>query len=295
MKNIVVLIGLLLTFGLAKAQSNREDLEINWPKGEERELDEKLSSTQTDFSRRRQKWNLKGGAKEKWQEMVTILSEDITKNTISFDSINAFFDPSKTKGAIIKFLKEKKDGPFPYKLISIESENIKSKQIPTSTLVYIIDGKTCRHTVFVSMITSRFPADFLKQWSEVLLNSKVIPSKAGNFEYTDDAVFDVKEINGSKTFLVKANFRSVQEQHLLKGQSVKVVLDDLPETSLSGKILEIGGLKNNSALISPNTATGKFVKMIERFPVVISVEIPSATEDKFKTGMSCTVKVATAP
>jgi len=295
MKNIVVLIGLLLTFGLAKAQSNREDLEINWPKGEERELDEQLSSTQTNFSHRRQKWNLKRGAKEKWQEMVTILSEDITKDTRDLDSIDIFSDPSKTKGAIIKFLKEKKGNSFPYKLISIESENIKSEQIPTSVLVYIIDGKTCRHTVLVSMITSRFPADFLKQWSEVLLNSKVIPSKAGNFEYTDDAVFDVKEINGSKTFLVNANFRSVQVQHLLNGQSVKVVLDDLPETSLSGKILEIGGLKNNSALISPNTATGNFVKMIERFPVVISVEIPSAIKDKFKTGMSCKVKVATAP
>jgi hypothetical protein len=106
-------------------------------------------------------------------------------------------------------------------LISLENRTVKSEQTPVSTLIYIIDGKTCRHMVLVSVKTSKFPADFLKQWSEILLNGRIVPSKEGNFELTDDAFFYIKEGNGGSEFYVTASFKSNQVGHLLKGQSAK--------------------------------------------------------------------------
>lgn len=294
MKNIVTLSALVLMFGLAKAQSNREDIDIRWPKAERWELDKKLS-IQTDFSHRHEKWDIKDDKKESWQKMVMILNDDITKNTKSLDSINISHDLSEDKGIRFTLLAENRNKPLPYRLISLENRTIKSEQTPISTIIYIIDGKTCRHTVLVSMKTAKFPADFLKQWSEILLSSRIIPSKDGNFELTDDAYLDVREINGIDEFYITANFKSNQVQHLLKGQSVKIVIDDFPEISLSGKVSEIGKLKNESPFSSPNNQSGNYVKMVERFPVIIKGEIRPADKDKFKSRMSCTVSVATAP
>lgn len=294
MKNIVTLSALLLIFGLVKAQSNREDIDLRWPKAEGWELDRKLS-VQTDFSRRHQKWNLKDDKKESWRQMVMILNDDITENTKPLDSINISHDLSKEQGIRFTNLTENKNKPLPYRLISLENRTLKSEETPISTLIYIIDGKTCRHTVLVSMKTTKFPADFLKQWSEILLNSRIIPSKDGNFELTDDAYLDVREINGVEDFYIIANFKSNQVQHLLKGQSVKIIMDDIPEISLSGKVLEIGKLKNGSPFNSTNNQSGNYVKMVERFPVTIKVEIRPVDKVKFKSRMSCTVSVATVP
>lgn len=295
MKNIVTLsVLVLLMFGLAKAQSNREDIDIRWPKAERWELDGELSA-QTDFSRRHQKWDVKDDKKESWQKLVMILNDDITKTTKPLDSIDVSPDLSKDKGIRFALLAENKSHPLPYRLISMENRTLKSVQTPVSTLIYIIDGKTCRHTVLVSMKTTKFPADFLKQWSEILLSSRIIPSKDGNFERTDDAYVDIREINGTEEFYITANFKSNQLQHLLKGQSAKILVDDFPEISLSGKVAEIGKLKNESPLNSANNQSGSYVKMIETFPVTIKVEVRPTDKDKFKSRMSCIVSVSTAP
>jgi len=293
MKNIFIISILVFSCGLAEAQSNREDIEIRWPKAEIWELDKKLS-IQTDFSHRRQKWNLKHDSKESWQKMVMILNDDITKNTRSLDSIDIFPDLSNASGSTFTLLKENKSSHLPYKLISIENRKVKSEQTPISTLAYLIDGKTCRHIVLVSVRTTKFSADFLKQWTEILLHSRITPSKAGNYEYTDDAYL---EINGVDAFYITARFKSDQVKHLLKGQTATINVDAFPEFNLSGKVSEISHQKNvnDFTLTAPNNETGNYVKMVERFPVTIKLEIPAAAKDKFKSKMSCSVKVATAP
>lgn len=297
LKNIFILSILMLSFGLAKAQSNREDIEIRWPKTEGWKLDEKLSIT-TDFSRRRQKWDLKPDNKESWQEIVMILNDDLTKNTKSLDSINVSLDLAGSKGTTYKLLKERKKAPFPYKLISLENRKLKSEQTPISTLSYLIDGKTCRHMVLVSVKTTKFSADFLKKWSEILLNSRIVPSKEGNFEYTNDAYVEVKESNGDNEFHITARFKADQVQHLLKGQSAKIVIDDFPDFNLCGKVSEIGNSKNEAngfPLVPPDNKSGNIIKLVERFPITFKVEIPSTLKDKLKNRMNCSVSVNTAP
>lgn len=293
-KHLFILSISVFISGLTQAQSFREDIDIQWPKTDEWELDESLS-VQTNFSRRHQKWNLKHDKKESWQKMVMIMNDDITKNTMPLDSIDVSHDLSKDKGIRFTLLAESKKNPHPFRLISLENRTLKSEQTPISTLIYIIDGKTCRHMVLVSMRTSGFSADFLKQWSQILLSSKIIPSKNGNFEYTDDAYLDRKEVNGTDVFYVTASFNSTQVQYLLTGQPAKVIIDDFPELRFSGKVSEIVNVKKEFALTSPDTKTGSYIKIVEKFPVIIKVEVASGIKEKLKSGLNCRVSVATAP
>ncbi|KIO75643.1 hypothetical protein TH53_19340 [Pedobacter lusitanus] len=297
MKKILALNILVLSFGLAKAQSNREDIVIQWPETAQWKLDQSLS-IQTDFSKRHQAWYLKDQGKESWQEMVGIVNEDIIKSTKSLDSIKFVADLSNANGTNFKVLAEKKNGPVTYKLLSIENRKFKSDKAPISSIVYITDGKTCRHVVMVSVKTAKFSADFLKQWSGILLQSRIIPTISGNFEYTDDAYLDIKETDGIGTVNIIARFKSDQIQHLLKGQLVKVVVDEFPELSLSGKVSEISKEKNEEngfVLTSPDTQSGNFVKIIQRLPVTITAEIPAEVKAQLKNRMNCRVSVATTP
>jgi len=59
--------------------------------------------------------------------------------------------------------------------------------------------------------------------------------------------------------------------------------------------MEISNVKKESPLNTPNNQSGNYVKIVERFPVNIKVEIGARDKEKFKNHMSCTVRVATAP
>ncbi|HWW37786.1 hypothetical protein [Pedobacter sp.] len=72
-------------------------------------------------------------------------------------------------------------------------------------------------------------------------------------------------------------------------------MDDFPDLSLSGEVMEISNVKKESPLNTPNNQSGNYVKIVERFPVNIKVEIGARDKEKFKNQMSCTVRVATAP
>ncbi|MNV91937.1 hypothetical protein D3C71_1864830 [compost metagenome] len=84
---------------------------------------------------------------------------------------------------------------------------------------------------------------------------------------------------------------------MLKGQSAKIIVDGFPELNLSGKVEEINNTKNEAdafKIVPPDNSSGNFIKLIERSPVTIKVEIPSAFKSKLKSRTSCSVKVATA-
>lgn len=289
MKNIFILYVLLLISGFVSAQSNREDIEINLPKADGWQLDE-LSSIPTDFAHRFKKWDIKHDKNESWQKVIFISNDDITQTSISLDSISVLLGSSNEQGAIINLLKEKKETPYPYKLISMENRKIKSELTTISTLIYLADGKTCRHSILVSVRTPKFSAEFLKQWSEILLHSRIVPSQSGNFERTDDAYVEAEGADEANTVYVTANFKKDQLKYLMKGQPARIILDAFPDASFSGKISKIGNLKNNGAHMP-----GNFVKIVERAPVNIKVEVPDTMRGKFKHGMSSTVTITTAP
>ena len=93
---------------------------------------------------------------------------------------------------------------------------------------------------------------------------------------------------------VIANFKETQVKNLDVGQRVEIEIDAFANFRLSGKILSFSPASASSfSLIPPQNASGNFVKIVQRIPVKISLNIPDQLIGKVIPGLSVYVKVLT--
>jgi membrane fusion protein (multidrug efflux system) len=91
---------------------------------------------------------------------------------------------------------------------------------------------------------------------------------------------------------VIANFKETQIKELAVGQDVEIRVDAFSDFHLSGKVLSFSPASASSfSLIPPQNASGNFVKVVQRIPVKISLDIPNELVGKVIPGLSVYVKV----
>ena len=93
-----------------------------------------------------------------------------------------------------------------------------------------------------------------------------------------------------------ANFKETQLQHIRPGQSAKIVIDMYPSTTFIGKVKSIApGSGAAFALLPPENATGNWVKVTQRFPVLVSLPLTAAQINAHpqRIGASCSVRIDT--
>ena len=91
---------------------------------------------------------------------------------------------------------------------------------------------------------------------------------------------------------VIANFKETQVKNLEVGQDVIVIVDAYPNFDIEGKILSISPASASSfSLIPPQNASGNFIKVVQRIPIKITIEIPVQLKGKIVPGLSTYVKV----
>ncbi|MEI6032886.1 MAG: HlyD family secretion protein [Verrucomicrobiae bacterium] len=74
---------------------------------------------------------------------------------------------------------------------------------------------------------------------------------------------------------VIANFKETQLDRLRPGQAVEVRVDSYPSLLLKGKVESIqAGTGSRFSLLPPENATGNYVKVVQRVPVKIELELP---------------------
>ncbi|WP_193164272.1 HlyD family secretion protein [Microbulbifer hainanensis] len=94
---------------------------------------------------------------------------------------------------------------------------------------------------------------------------------------------------------VEANFKESQVTHMRAGQSVEVHLDRLPEHPLQGHIESLAPATGSQfGLIPASNATGNFVKIVQRVPVRIALQLPDELRGQVVPGLSAEVAVAVA-
>jgi membrane fusion protein, multidrug efflux system len=94
---------------------------------------------------------------------------------------------------------------------------------------------------------------------------------------------------------VIANFKETQIKKLAVGQEVEIRVDAFSNFKLSGKVLSFSPASASSfSLIPPQNASGNFVKVVQRIPVKISLDIPNELVGKVIPGLSVYVKVITS-
>jgi membrane fusion protein, multidrug efflux system len=93
---------------------------------------------------------------------------------------------------------------------------------------------------------------------------------------------------------VTANFKETQLAKMRPGQNVRISVDALGGTQLTGKVDSLAGATGaRFSLLPPENATGNFVKVVQRVPVKIVFDSGQDPEHRLRPGMSVTPTVFT--
>ncbi len=96
----------------------------------------------------------------------------------------------------------------------------------------------------------------------------------------------------TKDVWIIANFKETQIENIEMGQKVTIQIDAFTNLKLEGKVLSFSPASASSfSLIPPQNASGNFVKVVQRIPVKITMNLPSNYMGKVVPGMSAKVKV----
>jgi membrane fusion protein, multidrug efflux system len=94
----------------------------------------------------------------------------------------------------------------------------------------------------------------------------------GNFVQPGNALMAVV----SPEVWVVANFKETQLARVRPGQRVDVRVDSYPDLHLRGKVDSIqAGTGSRFSLLPPENAAGNYVKVVQRIPVKITLDLPA--------------------
>ena len=96
----------------------------------------------------------------------------------------------------------------------------------------------------------------------------------------------------TKDVWIIANFKETQIENIKMGQKVAIQIDAFTNLKLEGKVLSFSPASASSfSIIPPQNASGNFVKVVQRIPVKITMNLPKDYIGKVVPGMSARVKV----
>ena len=89
-----------------------------------------------------------------------------------------------------------------------------------------------------------------------------------------------------------ANFKETQIKNIKVGQKASIQIDAFSNLNLEGTVLSFSPASASSfSLIPPQNASGNFVKVVQRIPVKITMDLPDSFKGKIVPGMSAKIKV----
>ena len=104
-------------------------------------------------------------------------------------------------------------------------------------------------------------------------------------------VFSIIE---SRPMWIEANFKETQLTHMREGQEVSIVADAYPGTTFRGRVSTIApATKAEFAILPPQNASGNWVKVVQRVPVLITLDAAPDGRTPLRAGMTVTARVDT--
>ena len=96
----------------------------------------------------------------------------------------------------------------------------------------------------------------------------------------------------TKEVWVIANFKETQIKNIQVGQKAQIIVDAFSSKKIRGEVLSFSPASASSfSLIPPQNASGNFVKVVQRIPVKITMDLPKDLLGKVVPGMSAKIKV----
>jgi membrane fusion protein (multidrug efflux system) len=98
----------------------------------------------------------------------------------------------------------------------------------------------------------------------------------------------------SRPMWIEANFKETQLTHMREGQEVTIVADAYPDAKWRGRVSTIApATKAEFALLPAQNASGNWVKVVQRVPVLISLDAAPDGQTPLRAGMTVTARVDT--
>ncbi len=91
---------------------------------------------------------------------------------------------------------------------------------------------------------------------------------------------------------VEANYQETQLAGMRVGDAADIHIDAMPASSFQGHVLEIAPTSGAAgSLLPPDNATGNFTKVVQRFPVKVSIDSGNVPASQLQPGLSAEVHV----
>ena len=114
--------------------------------------------------------------------------------------------------------------------------------------------------------------------------------QAGEYVEEGHAVFSIIE---NRKVWVEANLKETQLTHILEGQSASIAIDAYPGVEWPATVDAIAPATGAEfSVLPPQNATGNWVKVVQRIPVLLDVEQPPKGHP-LRAGMTVTVAIDT--
>jgi membrane fusion protein (multidrug efflux system) len=98
----------------------------------------------------------------------------------------------------------------------------------------------------------------------------------------------------SRPMWIEANFKETQLTHMREGQEVTVVADAYPDAKWRGRVSTIApATKAEFAILPAQNSSGNWVKVVQRVPVLISLDTAPDGQTPLRAGMTVTARVDT--
>jgi len=97
-------------------------------------------------------------------------------------------------------------------------------------------------------------------------------------------------------FWVEVNYKETQLSRIRVGQTAEIRMDMYPGVTFQGKVIDLSGSSGaNFSLLPPENATGNWVKVVQRYPVKVSLEETPEQIKKYplRIGASAWVQINT--
>lgn len=115
--------------------------------------------------------------------------------------------------------------------------------------------------------------------------------RAGQFVQAGTRLMSVVPLS---SIYISANFKETQIGLMRPGQPVRISVDALSDTELTGHVESISpGTGSQFSLLPPQNATGNFTKIVQRVPVRIAIDAGPDARRILVPGLSVTVSVNT--
>ncbi len=135
-------------------------------------------------------------------------------------------------------------------------------------------------------------SNFEKAWIRAPFGGRVTRRavQSGQYVSAGQALCSVID---TVNYWVSANFKETQLSNIKQGQRVEVKIDALPDRSIAGTVESTSGATGAKfSLIPADNATGNFIKIVQRVPVRIRLDMGSKKADEgLFPGLSAFVKV----